>query len=491
MSRRLSKKSRATKLATNVAFSAANLPKLESSVLDALFARSPARKRSLRASLMVGTVLSAGILAGVGVLVDASPAFAVCTPSGNAQNCSGAFPAGIGPFLENGAGNTGIINVTTATVGKNATGDGLTFYSKATGQTLIVNTDAASTFGIGAAYTLTRNGINMYSSYTGTTLSVSNAAAITAAANSSAIRNVIVDGFETQNDHIAIINSGQLNGDNGIEAEIYASVPSVSTVTNTIAITNSGQIGTSKTYTGADGIYSLIDKTGFVFVPIQNPGSITGINNQYNSKNIYSVGTSQYAGTVITDVIKGGGFATSGITNSGNLISKVGDGLQAVAHGDTFGLGSGTATVVISNTGNLTALSQAGSRNGIYGRAISNTDYTGSTNAGTITGGSSIATVTIGNSVTGTVTTGSAGNSGGAAIDGRAYANDTARNNGTGAAVAKGGTATATISVSNAGNLTTLGNNTSAYGIMAISGASANAYGNNATGGTAERNHKH
>ena len=78
MSRRLSKKSRATKLATNVAFSAANLPKLESGVLDALFARSPERKRSLRASLMVGTVLSVEVLTGVGVMVDASPALAAC-----------------------------------------------------------------------------------------------------------------------------------------------------------------------------------------------------------------------------------------------------------------------------------------------------------------------------------------------------------------------------------------------------------------------------
>ena len=88
MSRRLSKKSRATKLATNVAFSAANLPKLESSVLDALFARSPARKRSLRASLMVGTVLSAGLLTGVGVMVDASPALAACVASPGVINCT-------------------------------------------------------------------------------------------------------------------------------------------------------------------------------------------------------------------------------------------------------------------------------------------------------------------------------------------------------------------------------------------------------------------
>ena len=88
MSRRLSKKSRATKLATNVAFSAANLPKLDTSALDALFARSPARKRSLRASLMVGTALSAGILAAS--LINSSPVLAACSGAGTVT-CTGTY----------------------------------------------------------------------------------------------------------------------------------------------------------------------------------------------------------------------------------------------------------------------------------------------------------------------------------------------------------------------------------------------------------------
>src|SRR5580704_14893583 len=118
MSRRLSKKSRATKLATNVAFSAANLPKLESSVLDALFARSPERKRSLRTSLMVGTVLSAGILTTS--LVNVSPALAACTGT-TTVTCSGDFPTaggGLPAFLDP---VTTTVDLTGAIVGGHAT----------------------------------------------------------------------------------------------------------------------------------------------------------------------------------------------------------------------------------------------------------------------------------------------------------------------------------------------------------------------------------
>ena len=461
MSRRLSKKSRATKLTTNVAFSAANLPKLDSSVLDALFARSPARKRNLRASLMVGTMLSAGVLTGVGVMIDASPAFAGCVPSGLTINCSGSLPTGIPPggvtYLLVPTGATGTINVTTAKVGENAAGDGLGFVTGSTGQTLIVNTDAASTFGIGAGYGETRDGIHMYSHYTGTTLSVSNAAAITSGRD--AIYTRINDGNERANDHIAIINTAQLNaGGDGIHAVIDASVPSNFVAINTIAITNSGQIGTSKSYAGNDGIYSLIVKTGFVPQPNNNPAppaSITGTNNQYNSKNIYSNFDGQYAGTKITDVAKGGGYATSGITNSGNVTSKFGNGLHAYALGGTAGGGSGTATVVISNTGTLLALSLLGSQGeGIHGFAKADTDYVGGGTTKSFTGGNSAATVSISNA--GNMTTGNATNTGGPGIYGQVFA--TANGDNTHSAKGysgTGGNATATVTITN-GNATVL-----------------------------------
>ena len=101
---------------------------------------------------------------------------------------------------------------------------------------------------------------------------------------------------------------------------------------------------------------------------------------------MYTVNTSQYAGTFITDVVKGGGFATSGLTNSGNLTSKHGGNLVAYANGGTSGRGSGMATVVISNTGTLIAQSGVTPHYSMLGIARANTDYTGS-NAGTITGG--------------------------------------------------------------------------------------------------------
>ena len=114
----------------------------------------------------------------------------------------------------------------------------------------------------------------MYSSFTGTTLSVSNAAALTAGRD--AIYTLINDRDEytATNDHIAIINSAQLTpGRNGITAVIDAQVPDNISVTNTIAITNSGQIGTKAAYAGNVGIYSKIVKTGFVPIIINpSPG---------------------------------------------------------------------------------------------------------------------------------------------------------------------------------------------------------------------------
>ena len=329
----------------------------------------------------------------------------------------------------------------------------------------------------------------MYSKYTGTTLSVSNAAAITS--GNDAISAFIHDTDETANDKIAIVNSAQLYGTaaSGIAADIFANVPDNFVATNTITITNSGQIGSSKSFTDY-GIFSFIEKTGFVPLQIlDNPASITGINNQYNSKNIYSHNTSQYVGTFITDVAKGGGYATSGITNSGNLTSQVGSGLVARATGSTglnsvtgiTGGGSGSATVVISNTGTLTALSVGGTMGlGIRGEAKSSTDYAAS-NAGAITPGKSLATVSIGNS--GAITTGNATNSGDVGIEGVAGAYATGTNTAGGAAAAKGGVATAIVSISNAGNITTA-DFIGALGIGGFSTANANAYGNTATGGT-------
>ena len=457
MSRRLSKKSRATKLATTVAFSAANLPKLESSVLDALFARSPARKPSLRASLLVGSALTAGLLATS--LVNVSPALAACSGAGTVT-CTGAFPTPGG--LPDFTGNT-TVNLDTAIVGGNATNfdSGVVFNTTTFGQTLTTNVDAASTIGIGANYAVVGIGITMYSHFTGTTLSVSNAGAITS--GDAAIDLFINDPGETANDKIAIINTAQINsGASGVIADIYAQVPDTFTATNTIAITNSGQIGTKTTYVGGFGILSKIVKTGYAPQPGGIPASITGINNQYNSKNIYSRNTSEYVGTFITDVAKGAGFATSGITNSGNLISQVGSGLEVVAYGGTAKGGSGSAAVTISNTGTLTA-----GNYGIRGNSHAYTGYGAISNNATLNGGHAIAATTISNA--GNVTTGNATHSGNVGIYGHAYANAGANNATTGnKSTAIAGSATAGVTITN-GNATvtpaiTVNGNQSAVG---------------------------
>ena len=448
MSRRLSKKPRATKLATNVAFSAANLPKLDSSVLDALFARSPAPKRSLRASLLVGSALTAGLLATS--LVDVSPALAACSGAGTVT-CTGNFPTPTG--LPNFTGNT-TVNLNTAIVGGNTTnvGDGVVLNATAFGQTLTTNVDGTSTIGVGANYTVAGDGIHMYSGFTGTTLSVSNAGAITAGGNG--IYTWINDSGETANDKITISNSNQLYaGADGIHAVIDARVPDTFNATNSITITNTGAIGSKTKYAGGYGIYSKIAKTGYAPKIIGNPASITGINNVNNSKNMYTVGTSQYVGTFITDVAKGGGYATSGITNSGNLTSKTGSGLDARAYGATGsgggGGGSATGTVVISNTGTLKAL---GAGYGIRGYAKANTNYNlASTNA-TLSGGHATATTSITNG--GNVTTGNATTFGNEGIAGRAYAYTGVVNKGAGnKSTADGGTSIAGVTITN-GNST-------------------------------------
>ena len=266
MSRRLSKKSRSTKLATTVAFSAANLPTLESGVLDALFARSPARKPSLRASLLVGSALTAGLLATS--LVNVSPALAACSGAGTVT-CTGDFPTPGG--LPDFTGNT-TVNLDTVDSRRQCDdfNSGVVFNTTTFGQTLTTNVDAASTIGIGANYAVVgrHHYVLAFHGYD--------------AERQQCWRHhvgviplsylFINDPGETANDKIAIINSAQINsGASGVIADIYAQVPDTFTATNTIAITNSGQIGTKTTYVGGFGILSKIIKTGYAPSPAGSP----------------------------------------------------------------------------------------------------------------------------------------------------------------------------------------------------------------------------
>ena len=256
-----------------------------------------------------------------------------------------------------------------------------------------------------------------------------------------------------------------------------ASVPSTFTANNTIAITNSGQIGSSKAYTGGDGIFSLIDKTGFVYVrqskslSPRSPGLTTSTIRRIFIRH----SDAQYAGTIIKDVANGGGFATSGLTNSGNLTSQIGNDLHAFAYGATAGGGSGTATVTISNIGTLTAKANGGV--GILGYAHANTGYTGGGTTKSFTGGNSAATVSITNA--GNITTGNAtNNAGGRGIYGHAFAYAGGQNTTSAKGYsATGGNATAAVTVTN-GNATVLPAITTNGGQSDINGnATANANG--------------
>ena len=482
MSRRLSKKSRATKLATNVAFSAANLPKLETSVLDALFARSPARKRSVRASLMVGTVLSAGILTGAGMLLDASPAFAgTCTPqppSGAFVLCTGVFPTPTtpGPFTLVGIGNTGGIIVQTATVGGNSLGDGFAQYAGATGQTLIVTADAASKFGIGAAYGITRSAIHMYSSFTGTTLSVSNAASIgagTTPVGSAGIFAFINDGAQSAADSISIANSAAnpiYSVANSVEGEIRSTAATATAQTDTVTISNSGPVGSAKnpTSTGA-GIYGTIVLLG----------NGVATSNVTNTAPVYAAdgGVDSFA-TVRSGFYSGSAKAYSNATNSGNLTSTAAAEatLRGFAYASDLGKGSvATAAVTVTNavTGTITSGAQ-----GIYGDSTAKATNTGTSVAPgtTITGGLATATVTITNAAADTTKGATAGQAIYGSSSANALASATASN------AAQGGSAKATTTVSNSGALGT------ADGANGLDGfATAIAAGFSQAGGTASK----
>ena len=291
---------------------------------------------------------------------------------------------------------------------------------------------------------------------------------------------------------------------------------------NTIDITNSGGIGSAKTYVTNDGIYSKIEKN----YSGQLGNSITGNNTVVNLAPIFSTGDNVYVATDIKDHkgSSGAAYAYSSWSNNQNLTSVNGDNLYERGNATTYG-GHAVATVTASNSGVL--ITETGKS--IDGRAIADAHYTVGSSS-TVKGGNATATTSITNS--GNLTTGLyQGNSthnGSDAIHGNASANASADNYGSGNATggtakagvtitntapkvtvngydhaingnssayanatsdksASGGTASATTTIYNSSNVTVLtnGNDTSSAAIRGRAKAYATANGNTSKGGSA------
>jgi hypothetical protein len=134
---------------------------------------SRAPPKNVRATLLLGTALSAGVLA---VMLAGAPPAAACTVLLSTATCQGNYPGGI-TYTANPVFTIDVID---SQVGDNASGDGISFTASAAGQTLTVITDADTTIGIGAAYTVSDDGISVQSAFVDATIVVDNSASITA-----------------------------------------------------------------------------------------------------------------------------------------------------------------------------------------------------------------------------------------------------------------------------------------------------------------------
>ena len=534
MSRRLSKTLRAKKVTLNNTF-AANMPKLDADGVEARLARALVPKRpSLRASLMVGTALSAAIFAGG--LVNTSPAMAACVPgisgttltycvTGSQPTITGnAFLAGIPPVID-----TTIVSVDAATLGGNIFGNGIGLLGTGAGETLDVTTTGTVAIGGAAPYAVSHDGIWVHDRtyYGDVNINITNAGTI--AVGHSGISAIIITLDELSNDNIFISNSGSIAAGtgNGITAINFANVdPTDLTAHDTNTIINSGAIGSATTAVGHDGILSVVIKIGGAGSCIGGIGTCdaydpVGVNSVTNTAPVFSNGSSLHAITWVSDVYNGTAKSYSNVTNSGNLTSNFANGIHGFAGTSTYGPKSTAySEVTISNAGSGTISAHL---DGIKGRAeasangailvttsaaglatalvnISNAGNITSTNLEGIhgyssadaTGGGIFVDNGVGGVATATTTISNSGiiKSQYAGINGRAIAEAWGSNgffigpysgNGT------GGIATAGVTISNSGNITT--STVGGHGIEGFSGAYAGGYGYGAgkigTGGTA------
>ena len=488
MSRRLSKKSRAAMLSKAFAGQPTHLDALEIH-----FARASTRQPSRYSALLTGTALSAGMLAAsVGAtLIEVRPAQAgTCTtvastaPYVTTWDCEGTPPftnLGSGTGIKDQfVGNSTLIETgltTTTKIGQNNYGNGIGLTAGAPNLTLGVTTSNITSIGTPAGYTTSHDGIFVNSFFTGTTININNAAPM--GVGNTGMHASIIDGNETPNNSINIVNAstGTVaggNAGNGITAILIAEVNTevLPNALNTITINNAAAMGNATSYVGHDGVFSLLVKcpceTGEC-TGSNLPSSITGNNTTTNSGPLFTNGTSLHAITIVADIPGGNATAVSNVYNTGALHSKFANGIHAFALSYSQ---HGTANSVIAITNAATAPIYA-HREGIDFTA--NAFAPGGSGGLTLTGGNATATVTVSNAgnITGSgnATTTALGARRG--IEGDALAGADSNFLGANPSQGTGGTAKAQVSVFNSGTIK------SRYaGINITSSAHANGFGN-------------
>jgi hypothetical protein len=226
MSRRLSKKIRAGKH-TNRAATNSPKPNFDPPYLQCAPGFAP--RRNVRASLLVGTALSAGLLVSSTALVSTGFVMAVVDPA-MAGTYSGNYPDGIA--VQGVTSSTTITTTGVTNIGGNDTfGNGIELTAGASGLTLGVNTGNATAIGFpnyGPASTdpVFHDGIHVFSDWGNTTISINNAGTIIG------------------------------TGNNGISADIE------SYGNNTISVENINAIGNATNPAGYNGVFSKIEANG-------------------------------------------------------------------------------------------------------------------------------------------------------------------------------------------------------------------------------------
>ena len=386
---------------------------------DPLALDSPALRKNVRITLVVGTALSASLMAAM--VIDSQPAMA-------ATVCTATVPlveAPAGTFTSTGNQATGIecqsnLDPTVVVTGGDISGNSLNVTGTNDGSGIQIQ----DTRDGGSPANLTVN----LQEQGGTIGQVGTAA-------TNGIHVVITDntlaGAAGATDFISITNAAAIGSATG---------------TKNGPVTNAGIIGELHlTDTISSAIGSVTGPTASGITTISNTAAIYATNSGIiGTAEVDSSGTST-AGAGFTAT---GGAATAGVVinnTGGSIFSGAQDGISALslatANGSGFYAFGGTASAT-TNIYNAVAITSNG-WNGIYGRAQAYANGNGSDTApGSGTGGIATAITTITNQG-GSVTTFGLG------IDG-IYGGSKAHAFGQGY-FAQGGTASATTSISNSG----------------------------------------
>jgi hypothetical protein len=334
---------------------------------------SRAPPKNVRATLLLGTALSAGVLA---VTLAGAPQAAACTVVLSTATCQGNYPNGISYT----ANPVFTIEVIDSQVGgdNGVTGDGISFTASAAGQTLTVITDADTTIGTPAGYEVVDHGIYVQSGFVDTTIVIDNAASITTAFGDGI--DARAAGSGTGFNSINITNDSSIGaGGTGIfgSATVIASAGGAyafgGTANAGTTIVNSGDLtstlsrgidGRSWAYASGFGDFNGTGGTAVAATSITNDGTVT---TSAGYVGIYSVTRAEARGVGTYYSGYGGVAIASGpVSNSGDIFSggtSLFGASDAVASGSgpIFAVG-GTAVAgeTIVNSGALTSASGRG-----------------------------------------------------------------------------------------------------------------------------------